>query len=97
MRQRVGIAGVAGNIAEEVDKIYVATNKKFEDDFKDFLSSRENNNYELIIESQEKEEEKPSPILRIQASRIPEYMDWSSWMLRWRRFRVSTVCCTLSG
>ncbi|MFP4116193.1 MAG: sugar phosphate nucleotidyltransferase [Candidatus Aenigmatarchaeota archaeon] len=42
---------------EKVDRIYIATNEKFEDEFINFLATRENS-YELIVESQKKEEEK---------------------------------------
>lgn len=42
---------------EEVDKIYVTTNEKFEDEFREFLEGRSDKN-ELIIEKQETEEEK---------------------------------------
>lgn len=42
---------------DEVEKIYVTTNQKFEEEFRAFLSSRSDKN-ELIIEEQESEEEK---------------------------------------
>ncbi len=42
---------------DEVKKIYVTTNQKFEDEFQDFLSHRSDKN-KLIIEDQESEEEK---------------------------------------
>lgn len=42
----------------EIDKIYVTTNERFEDSFENYLSRREGENYELIIESQDTEEEK---------------------------------------
>lgn len=40
------------------EKIYVTTNERFEDSFKKYLFQREGENYELIIEKQEKEGEK---------------------------------------
>ncbi len=40
------------------EKIYVTTNERFEDSFNKYLSEREGENYELIIEKQEKEGEK---------------------------------------
>lgn len=43
---------------KEIDKIYVTTNERFEDSFEEYLSQREREKYELIIESQEREEEK---------------------------------------
>lgn len=43
---------------EDVDKIYVTTNERFEDSFDEYLSQRGSEVYELIIESQESEEEK---------------------------------------
>ncbi|MFP4232755.1 MAG: sugar phosphate nucleotidyltransferase [Candidatus Aenigmatarchaeota archaeon] len=42
---------------DEVEKIYVTTNEKFEDEFRDFLKGKSDKN-ELIVEKQEKEEEK---------------------------------------
>ncbi len=43
---------------EEVDEIYVATNERFEESFEEYLSQREKDIYDLIIESQEAEDEK---------------------------------------
>ncbi len=42
----------------DVDKVYVTTNERFEDSFDEYLSQRSADIYELIIESQEAEEEK---------------------------------------
>ncbi len=43
---------------DEVDKAYVATNERFEDSFDEYLDQREEDIYELVIESQEAEDEK---------------------------------------
>jgi len=43
---------------EEIDKIYITTNERFESSFKDYLKERNENLYELIIEGQDSEEEK---------------------------------------
>ncbi len=43
---------------EEIDNIYITTNERFERSFRDFLEKRDEDLYELIIESQESEEEK---------------------------------------
>ncbi len=42
----------------KVDEVFVTTNERFEDSFEEYLSSRGGEMYELIIESQESEEEK---------------------------------------
>lgn len=43
---------------EEIDRIYITTNERFEDSFEDYLSEREEEKYEIVIEEQETEEEK---------------------------------------
>ncbi|MBS3790381.1 MAG: NDP-sugar synthase [Candidatus Thermoplasmatota archaeon] len=43
---------------EEMNKIYITTNERFENSFKDYLRDRNQNLYDLIIEGQESEEEK---------------------------------------
>lgn len=43
---------------EAIDKIYITTNKRFEDSFEDYLSQRNDERQELIIEEQKKEGEK---------------------------------------
>ncbi|MEF8832385.1 MAG: nucleotidyltransferase family protein, partial [Candidatus Thermoplasmatota archaeon] len=43
---------------DEMDKIYITTNERFEGYFKDYLNERNENLYELIIEEQGSEEEK---------------------------------------
>ncbi len=43
---------------EDADKIYVTTNERFEDSFGEYLSEKEGERYELIIERQSAEEEK---------------------------------------
>lgn len=43
---------------DTVDYIYVTTNERFKESFEDYLSERQREKYELIIESQDKEEEK---------------------------------------
>lgn len=43
---------------DEIDKIYITTNKKFKDSFNRYLESRDSDKYELVIEDQGKEEEK---------------------------------------
>ncbi|KXB08408.1 hypothetical protein AKJ56_01445 [candidate division MSBL1 archaeon SCGC-AAA382N08] len=42
----------------KIDTIYVTTNERFEESFEKHLSNRKSDKYELVIESQEKEEEK---------------------------------------
>ncbi len=37
---------------QEIDKVYVTTNERFEESFEEYLAGREGENYELIIESQ---------------------------------------------
>ncbi|MFW5945663.1 MAG: sugar phosphate nucleotidyltransferase [Candidatus Natronoplasma sp.] len=43
---------------EEIDKIYITTNERFESSFEDYLKERKENLYKLIIEKQDSEEEK---------------------------------------
>lgn len=43
---------------ENIDKIYVTTNERFEETFEEYLSRRKRECYELVIEKQEAEEEK---------------------------------------
>ncbi len=43
---------------EIVDEVFVTTNERFEDSFEGYLSRRDTDIYELVIESQEAEEEK---------------------------------------
>ncbi|KXA89539.1 hypothetical protein AKJ37_01930 [candidate division MSBL1 archaeon SCGC-AAA259I09] len=42
----------------EVDRIFITTNEKFEDNFQKYLSKRDEDIYKLVIEKQESEEEK---------------------------------------
>lgn len=43
---------------EDVESIIIATNEKFEDEFREYISGRGKDIYELVIEGQESEEEK---------------------------------------
>ncbi len=43
---------------EQIKKIYITTNERFEDSFNKYIEGREKDKYELIIEKQKSEEEK---------------------------------------
>ncbi len=43
---------------EEMEKIYITTNERFEESFKGYLKTRDEDTYDLIIEEQRSEEEK---------------------------------------